>query len=146
MKEIRGLVLAVILVVTEFSLLFSVPVQAKQNLVFVGTVRNNTGHFYRFDGNSWRNAGEAKWDTCPQNTILLGHNFQQNGFWLCASPELANQGTWYFGNVVNNQGYYWEISGGKAMAVGDDVKWDTCWSGRMLGRLFNPNGFWICVP
>lgn len=148
MKEIRGLILAITLVVTECSLLYSVPVQAQPSLVFVGIVRNNIGYFYRLDvnGMSLKYVGEAGWDTCPQNTILVGHNVHPNGFWFCASSELANQGTWYFGNVVKNQGIYWEISGHTVKAVGDNVGRDTCWSGQLLNRSSGQDSFWICAP
>ena len=137
------------LVATEFGLSSSILAQAqstsKQNLIFVGAVRENTGYFWRFDGKNATKAGTARWDTCPQGTTLLGHDVQPNGFWLCASPEIANRGTWYFGNVVKNRGYYWEIARGKAKAVGD-AKWDTCWEGRLRAYLRDPNGFWVCQP
>ena len=121
---------------------------SKENLVFVGTVRADKGYLWRFDGSGDSTkiaSGNAKWDTCPQGTTLLGHDFQSNGFWICANPNLARRGTWYFGNVVNNAGYYWEIAGGKAKPAGG-AKWDTCWEGRLRGRVFEPNGFWFCQP
>jgi hypothetical protein len=126
---------------TNRTLISSLP---SDGIVFIGKVRNNTGYLTRMAGKNISDVGNATWRTCPQNTQLLGLDFQPNGFWLCASPKLA-QGTWYFGNVVNNRGYYWEISGGKAKAVGD-VKWDTCWSGSLLARQFSSDGFWVCSP
>lgn len=117
-----------------------------RNTIFVGIVRNNTGYLYRFSGShEATNAGKASWDTCPEQTVLLGRNFQPNGFWLCASSDIANRGTFYFGNVVNNTGYYWEVAGSQAKSAGN-VKWDTCWQGQLRGRLFTPNGFWVCQP
>jgi hypothetical protein len=142
-------VLAATLIATDFCLLASVAVQAQpspnRNLVFVGIVRNDTGRLYRFNGLAGSYAGYAKWETCPQNTSLVGTDFQSNGFWLCASPNLANRGTWYFGNVVNDKGYYWELYQGSAKAVGY-AKWDTCWEGTLGARSFHSNGFWFCVP
>ncbi|WP_373478921.1 hypothetical protein [Geminocystis sp.] len=116
-----------------------------KNTIFVGIVRNDAGFLYRFSGGEAISAGQAKWDTCPQNTILVGRDFQSNGFWLCASPDIANKGTFYFGNVVKDRGYHWEVSNGKAKPVGD-VKWDTCWEGTLRGRRFDSNGFWVCQP
>ena len=81
-------------------------------------------------------AGEAKWNTCPQDTTLLGKDFQSNGFWLCASPNLASKGAFYVGNVLDNKGWYWEVANGTAKQVGD-VGWDTCWEGSLLGRRFH---------
>ncbi|MEA5510609.1 hypothetical protein VB715_12620 [Crocosphaera sp. UHCC 0190] len=121
-----------------------ISISSTNYVVFIGTVRNNTGYLTRIAGDTIASVGNAKWDTCPQNTQLLGHDFQQNGFWICASPQIA-QGTWYFGNVVKDKGYYWEISGGKAKAAGN-VKWDTCWSGSLLARNFHSNGYWVCSP
>ncbi|WP_341740255.1 hypothetical protein [Microcoleus sp. CAWBG640] len=118
---------------------------SRSNLVFVGIVRNNKGTLYRFTSSGATNAGDARWDTCPSGTRLIGRDLQPNGFWLCASPDIADKGAWYFGNVVGNRGYYWEISDGKAKPAGD-ATWDTCWEGRLLGRLFNTNGFWVCQP
>ncbi|PSF31335.1 hypothetical protein C7H19_22850 [Aphanothece hegewaldii CCALA 016] len=117
-----------------------------KNTIYVGIVRNNKGFLHRLSGTQGdSNAGNARWDTCPENTILLGKDFQPNGFWLCASSDIADSGTFYFGNVVNNRGYYWEVSRGQAKPAGD-VKWDTCWGGQLRGRLFTTNGFWICQP
>lgn len=116
-----------------------------QDTIFVGIVRNNKGFLYRFSEGKAFSAGQARWDTCPQNTVLVGRDFQPNGFWLCASSDIANKGTFYFGNVVQNTGYYWEVSGGKAKPAGD-VKWDTCWDGTLRGRRFDTNGFWVCQP
>ena len=142
-------VLAATLIAAEFCLFASVSAQAqstsRQDLVFVGIVRNDTGYLTRFSGGKVIDAGNARWDTCPQGTTLLGHDFQSNGFWLCASPQIANRGTWYFGNVVKDRGYYYEIAGGKAKAVGD-AKWDTCWEGKLRGRAFHSNGYWFCQP
>ncbi|MFM2064984.1 MAG: hypothetical protein RLZZ507_4655 [Cyanobacteriota bacterium] len=118
---------------------------SRSNLVFVGIVRNNVGNLYRFSSSGATSAGNATWRTCPSGTRIIGLDFQPNGFWLCASPDIADKGTWYFGNVVTNKGYYWEILGGKASPAGD-VKWDTCWEGQLGGRLFNTNGFWFCRP
>ncbi|WP_148288159.1 hypothetical protein [Prochlorothrix hollandica] len=118
---------------------------SRRNLIFVGTVREDVGRLYRFVGSSATFNGNARWDTCPQGTNLIGRDFQSNGFWLCASPDIANSGTFYFGNVVRDRGFYWEISGGRAMAAGE-ARWDTCWEGRLRGRLFQSNGFWICQP
>lgn len=118
---------------------------SRRNLVFVGIVRNDNGKLYRFTGSGATYAGGANWNTCPTGTRLIGRDFQSNGFWLCASPDIADRGTWYFGNVVNNTGFYWEISGGRAKPAGD-VKWNTCWEGRLLGTLMDSNGFWVCQP
>lgn len=124
-------------------------VQAQSNsrndLVFVGIVRNNEGRLYRFNKGQATSAGKARWDTCPSGTQLVGRDFQPNGFWLCASPNLANRGTWYFGNVVADTGFYWELANGQAKAAGS-VTWDTCWEGTLRGRLFSSNGFWVCQP
>lgn len=119
--------------------------KSPENTIFVGIGRNNVGSLYRFSGSQATYAGNTKWDTCPQNTTVIGRDFQSNGFWLCSSPDIANKGIFYFGNVVNNTGYYWEVSGGKAKPAGN-VKWDTCWEGTLRGRLFQPNGFWVCQP
>lgn len=118
---------------------------SRTNLIFVGTVRNNVGRLYRFNGQGATSNGNAKWNTCPQGTSLIGRDFQPNGFWLCASPDIANRGTFYFGNVVGNRGFYWEISGGRATPAGE-ATWNTCWEGSYRGRLFEPNGFWVCQP
>ncbi len=119
--------------------------RSRQNLLFVGIVRNNIGTLYRFAGSSATRAGSARWNTCPQGTRLIGRDLQVNGFWLCASPDLASRSPFYFGNVVNNTGFYWEISNGQTKPAGS-VTWDTCWEGSLRGRLFDPNGFWVCQP
>lgn len=115
-----------------------------QGIVFVGLVRKDVGYFYKFEGKTSTSLGTAEWDTCAQNTTLFGHDVQSNGFWLCASPEVA-RGTWYFGNVVKDTGYYWEITGGNAKAVSTN-KWDTGWAGALRGWSHSSNGFWLCQP
>lgn len=147
-KAIRTTVFIALIVAAEFWLSTSntlAQTNSRRNLIFVGTVRNNVGRLYRFAGSEATSNGNARWDTCPSGTALIGRDFQPNGFWLCASPDIANSGTFYFGNVVNNRGFYWEISEGRATAAGE-ATWDTCWEGRYRGRLFDPNGFWICQP
>jgi hypothetical protein len=114
--------------------------------IYIGIVRNNAGSLYSILGTAPVYLGSAKWDTCPNNTKLLGRDFQANGFWVCAAPRIANKGTWYFGNVVSNQGYYWEVASPSRIKSIGSAKWDTCKTGRFSGRLFNSNGFWLCQP
>lgn len=120
---------------------------ARKNLVFVGQVRNDTGYLFRFPETGQNSSlGTASWDTCPQGTILWGHDKQSNGFWICVSPDIAVIGRpWYFGNVVKDRGYYYEVDNGNAKAIGQTT-WDTCWEGRVRGKLKTSNGFWFCQP
>ncbi len=118
------------------------PSIASSNTIFVGTVRNNVGTLYRAVDGQTTFAGNARWDTCPQDTRLVGRDFQVNGFWVCASGDIADN-TFYFGNVVNNRGYYWELKGGQAKPAGDS-RWDTCWEGSVVAKEFSVNGFWLC--
>ena len=140
-------VLAATLVALSFVGQTSISVKAqssRENLVFIGQVRNDKGYLFRVEGATATSLGTATWDTCPQGTTLLGHDKQSNGFWLCASPKIA-RGTWYFGNVVKDTGYYWEIAGGNAKAVGTNT-WDTCWEGSLRAWSHTSNGFWVCQP
>lgn len=118
---------------------------SRQNLLFVGIVRNNVGTLYRFTASNATFAGNAKWDTCPQGTKLIARDFQVNGFWLCASPDIASRNPFYFGNIVNNKSYYWEISNGRSNPAGN-AEWGTCWEGSLRATLYTPNGFWVCQP
>ncbi len=75
--------------------------------MFVGQVRKDMGYLYKFTATDASSVGNASWDTCPKGTILLGHDKQSNGFWICASPDIAVAGrSFYFGNVVQDKGYY----------------------------------------
>jgi hypothetical protein len=118
-------------------------VNSIEGKVFVGIVRSDAGNLYRFEGSSAQDYGVgASWDTCPEKTILIGHDFQSNGFWLCVSSDVAKK-TYHFGNVVSNEGNYYEVSGGRARKLGYQ-SWDKCFSGKLRGRVFDSRGFWFC--
>jgi hypothetical protein len=114
--------------------------------VFVGIVRKNIGSLYDLSGSSPTFVSTARWNTCPSNTALVARDFQPNGFWMCASSDITGSGAWYLGNVVNNRGFYWEIIPGKGAKNIGSARWDTCRGNALSGRVFNPNGFWLCQP
>lgn len=114
--------------------------------VFVGIVRNDAGKLYDLSGSSTTFVGNARWNTCPSKTRLIATDFQSNGFWFCASSDISGSGAWYLGNVVNDQGFYWEIIPGRGAKNIGNAQWDTCKGNALRGRLFNSNGFWLCQP
>lgn len=111
---------------------------------FVGTVRADAGALHvvdaAFDAQGLRAAG---WDDCPAGYTLAGHDFQSYGFWLCARQDLAAR-TFYVGNVVGDAGTQYRVQNGAATSLGP-AGWDTCAAGKPLGRVFESNGFWVCL-
>ena len=111
---------------------------------FIGTVRADAGALDVVDGRfGAQRLRAAGWDDCPAGYRVVGRDFQSNGFWLCAREDLASR-TFYVGNVVRDAGYYHRVSGGSATRVGFQG-WDHCAAGRLLGRRFESNGFWLCM-
>jgi hypothetical protein len=111
---------------------------------FVGTVRSDSGLLDQVDAAMGTvTVSSAGWDTCPAGYALAGHDFQSNGFWLCARNDLLGR-TFHVGNVVADQGQLFAVSGGTATAEGAGG-WDQCPSGSPIGRRFESNGFWLCL-
>lgn len=50
---------------------------------YVGDVEANYGHFYSVSWIGVNTLASQSWDTCPSGTILVGHWFHSNGFWVC---------------------------------------------------------------
>lgn len=111
---------------------------------FVGTVRKDVGSLdivdAKFGAQTLRGAG---WDDCPTGTQLLAHDFQSNGFWLCARTDLAAR-TFHVGNVVGDAGELSRVDNGTVTKLGP-AGWDMCPSGTLLGHRFDSNGFWLCM-
>ena len=111
-----------------------------------GAVRANTGTLYSVGGDGGASVSTietAGWNTCTAGYSLVGYDFDQNGFWLCARSDLASS-AFYVGNVVNNTGYWWQVQGGSATSEGSEG-WNYCpSSATLLGTDFNSNGFWLC--
>ena len=85
----------------------------------------------------------AGWDDCPTGTQLLAHDFQSNGFWLCARTDLAAH-TFHVGNVVGDAGELSRVANGVVTKLGP-AAWDTCPTGALLGHHLDSNGFWLCM-
>src|SRR5579875_159191 len=68
-----------------------------------GAVRSNTGTLYSVENNGGASSVSmietAGWNTCTAGYSLVGYDFDQNGFWLCARSDLASL-VFYAGNVV----------------------------------------------
>lgn len=111
---------------------------------FVGTVRADIGALAivdaSFGAQTLRGAG---WDDCPTGTQLLAHDFQSNGFWLCARTDLAAH-TFHVGNVVGDAGELSRVANGVVTKLGP-AAWDTCPTGALLGHHLDSNGFWLCM-
>jgi hypothetical protein len=112
-----------------------------------GAVRSNTGTLYAVGSSggaaSVSTIETAGWNTCTSGYSLVGYDFDQNGFWLCARSDLASS-VFYVGNVVNNAGYWWQVQGGRVTSEGYEG-WNYCpASATLLGTEFNSNGFWVC--
>lgn len=112
---------------------------------FVGTVRADAGTLDVVDSSFGTASLRADgWDDCPQGYVLAGHDFESNGFWLCARSDLAAH-TFHVGNVVADAGTLFSVHGGTATATGS-AGWDTCPAGStFLGRRFESNGYWVCL-
>ena len=110
-----------------------------------GQVRADYGFLFSVDStNAVNPLGPATWDTCSVDYRFVGHDFNHDGFWLCARTDLAAR-SFYVGNVVNGVGYYWHVQGGNSTRVGTEF-WYRCPAGyTLLGHLSEPNGFWICM-
>jgi len=121
-----------------------VPPGAPGAEAYVGTVRSDAGTYDVVDS-SFGDAhiSGASWDTCKTGYTFAGHDFQSNGFWLCARSDLIGH-TFYFGNVVADAGTIYAVSGGTATSQGAGG-WNTCPKGTLLGRRFESNGFWLCL-
>jgi hypothetical protein len=109
-----------------------------------GTVRNNAGRLYVVDStNGVTDSGAAGWNSCGAGYSYTGRQLDPNGFWLCARNDLVNR-TFYAGNVVSNAGYFWSLLNGSISYLGLQY-WNYCPSSQFLGRVFDPNGFWLCL-
>ena len=121
-----------------------IPAGAPGAEAYYGTVRADAGWLDVVDSSfgtaRLRGAG---WDDCPAGTTNVGHDFQSNGFWLCARNDLAAR-TFYVGNVVSDAGTLYQLQGGTATALGPGG-WDSCPAGQLLGHRFDGNGFWVCL-
>jgi len=116
--------------------------------VELGAVRANVGTLYSvgsIGGPLVSTIETASWNTCTSGYSLVGYDFDQNGFWLCAPSDLTGgPQVFYVGNVVNNAGYWWRVDGGSVTDEGYQG-WNYCPSaGTLLGTEFNSNGFWVC--
>jgi hypothetical protein len=113
-------------------------------IAHVGMVRNNTGWLTFVDAyqgtRPWRLAG---WDECPAGYSPVGHNMDPNGFWLCVRNDVVSR-TFYFGNVVNNQGQFFRVQQGAVQRMFDQG-WNYCPNGTLLGQRFASDGFWLCI-
>jgi hypothetical protein len=112
---------------------------------FVGTVRSNSGSLNVVDSAfGGQRLGNAGWDDkCPTGYVLAGKAFDPNGFWLCARSDLAGR-TFHVGNVVSDSGTAYRVQNGSATSIGP-AGWDTCAAGKPIGRVFDSNGFWLCL-
>jgi hypothetical protein len=137
--------------------------------VVFGRVRSGAGQWYLADsGGVTYRLRTAAWNECPSGFTLVGTNFRLNGFWLCARNDLAGN-RFYVGNVVgvvgnrlnrgfrrrfghvvhrlidHNRYHYFRVRGGTATSVGAE-RWSRCRGrSRLVGQLFAPNGFWVCM-
>ncbi len=113
--------------------------------VVVGDVVANYGHYYQVgSGGRLNNLGSNGWDICPSGYSLVGHQFESNGFWLCARSDLVNR-TFYVGDVEMNAGNYYRVSSSGVTTL-PSQSWNACTDGSMLlGRWFDSNGFWVCM-
>jgi hypothetical protein len=111
---------------------------------FVGTVRADAGALHVVDSSFGAlRVRTVGWDDCPSGYILAGRDFQSNGFFLCARKDLAAR-TFYVGNVVADAGTQYRVQSGAATSLGA-AGWDTCAAGKAIGRVFESNGFWVCL-
>jgi hypothetical protein len=120
--------------------------------VVFGRVRSNAGQWYLVDsgGVTYRLRG-AKWSKCPSGFKSVGRNFQPNGFWLCVRNDLAGH-RFYVGNVVGDVGshlrrhrHYFRVERGTTTKMGTRP-WSRCTgTSRLVGKFYDPNGFWICM-
>lgn len=83
------------------------------------------------------------WNSCPVGYTFIGHSFGVDGFWMCARADLANK-TFYVGDVTNNNGAYYRVSGGVGTSLAG-AGWNFCQEGSLMGLRFEVNGFWICM-
>lgn len=111
---------------------------------FVGTVRKDAGSLDIVDATfGAQRLRDAGWDDCPAGTQLLAHDFQSDGFWLCARTDLAAH-TFHIGNVVGDAGELSRVENGTVTKLGP-AGWDMCPTGKLLGHRFDSNGFWLCM-
>ena len=113
-----------------------------------GKVRNNAGMLYGiFENGGQETIGSAGWDSGVKgstNYQLVGNIKDKNGFWFCIRKDLIDK-TFYVGNVVNNVGYYYEVSKAKGIRQLQNQTWGTCWEGEKIAWEMGQNGFWICM-
>jgi len=114
--------------------------------VVVGRVRDNgPGELFAVDSYGvTQPEGIGSWGQCPSDYTYIGQNQWVNGFWLCLRDDLSSRGV-YAGNVVSNYGMYFRAQGGAMTQLGT-AGWNQCPStARLVGRLEEPNGFWVCL-
>jgi hypothetical protein len=112
--------------------------------VMIGIVRADAGFMHMVDSDhGTATIGPGSWDTCFPGFTLDGHDVQSNGFWLCARDDLLSR-TFYVGNVVADEGFYYRVQGGAVERLAD-ASWNTCAEGSLLGTYFESDGFWICM-
>ncbi len=121
-----------------------VPAGAPGAEAFVGTVRGSTALFDIVDTAYGALTLEtATVDYCPKGHTNMGKLDGAAGFWLCVRTDLINHG-FYVGNVVADQATVYSVAKGVATSQGAEG-WDTCKKGKLIGRRFESNGYWLCM-
>jgi hypothetical protein len=118
---------------------------ASQHPYMIGDVIDNAGYSYLIDrSQNVSYVGSHGWLTCPTEHSLIGYVFNENGFWLCARPDLASR-TFYVGDVELNHSHYYRLNSSGVTQLPSE-NWNTCVNGSSyLGRRFDETGFWVCV-
>eukprot|EP01105_Mastigella_eilhardi_P002708 TRINITY_DN1348_c0_g2_i1.p1 TRINITY_DN1348_c0_g2~~TRINITY_DN1348_c0_g2_i1.p1 ORF type:complete len:543 (-),score=160.39 TRINITY_DN1348_c0_g2_i1:36-1664(-) len=123
-----------------------VPQGAPGAEAFAGIVRSDAGWLdvvdSAFGTQRLRSAG---WKECPQGYTLDGLDFESDGFWLCVRDDLYDKRVFYFGNVVQDKGFFYQVTSGTTLYEGM-AGWATCPEGSvLLGERVESNGYWVCL-
>ena len=114
-------------------------------IVLYGNVRDDVAFFFGISSPQYnRYLGSARWNECPGGFRLIGKSFSSQGFWLCARNDVASS-TFFVGNVVKGTRYYYELSLQDGTHQLSNASWDYCLTGQLVGKVFESNGFWICM-
>ncbi|WP_141732405.1 hypothetical protein [Oligoflexus tunisiensis] len=116
---------------------------SNRNIV-IGDVEQNVASEYIINKQYKVAYGSTSWNHCQVGTFSF-RKMDPDGFWVCLSEPLPSSPEAIIGDVRNNIGYRYVVSGSKGLLL-DTSSWNSCPSGySYIGNSMSVDGFWLCV-